>query len=433
MEKYEVENGCDILSWCPGIDKERTSKEDRKKNKKTAIEQMEAIARLPYVERCAMMPDSHTGMSMPIGGVVACDNVVVPDFVGVDIGCGMGAIKTNLTKDKIEDEGIRKKILHSLSRGIPVGFAHNSQKRTNELKNRFESNVKYLIKKSGIENYADDYNPIGDYSKAFYDQLGTLGGGNHFCEVQYDEDGIVWIMLHSGSRNMGKRVGDYFNDLAKGLNSKWYSQGKEIPFLPADTEEGKAYLAWMDFALRFAYLNRKVMLDEVKDTFEHEFPTIKFVTKELVDDTNDNIINIHHNFASLETHMGKTYWIHRKGATMARAGQTGIIPGSMGTGSYIVKGLGNMRSLMSCSHGAGRKMGRMEFSRRMEHSYAQIEKSLEGVIHSEFGEFERGKMKGKKDVSEAPGAYKDIENVMANQEDLVKSIVKLKPLVCLKG
>jgi len=418
MKIIEIENGCKIFSWCPDIEQE-------------ALEQMKTLARLPFVKHAALMPDAHLGMQMPIGGVIACENVVIPNAVGSDIGCGMGAIKTSLHKSEIEDEDKRKKILHSLSRGIPVGFNHNTQNRSNSLKDYFKSNVDYLIDKSCVGTV--EHNPIGSYEQAIYDQLGTLGGGNHFVEVQYDEDGNVWIMLHSGSRNIGKKVGDYFNEIATNLNKKWYSQGSDIPFLPADTDEGKAYLAWMDLALRFAYMNRKVMFGEVKNTFEHEFPNVKFVTKQDFDDINDNMINIHHNFASLENHMGRNYWVHRKGATVARTGTTGIIPGSMGTSSYIVKGLGNIHSLSSCSHGAGRKTGRMEFSRKMEHSYAQIEESLKGIVHSEFGEFSHGKMKGKKDVSEAPGAYKNIEDVMGNQEDLVDAVIYLKPLICLKG
>jgi len=421
MKQIEIDNGCKIFSWCPDVEEE-------------ALDQMKIISRLPFVKHVALMPDGHLGQNMCIGGVVACENVVVPDFVGCDIGCGMGAIKTSIKKDEIEDEVVRKRILHSLSRGIPVGFAHNSQKRANEIKNDLSKEVDALINKSGIENgNILEHNPIGHVYKTVYDQLGTLGGGNHFCEVQYDQDDNVWIMLHSGSRNIGKKVGDYFNELAQELNSKWYSKCDAIPFLPTNTEEGKAYLAWMDYSLRFAYLNRKVMLDEVKRTFEHEFTDIKFVTSQDFEDTNEDILNIHHNFASLENHLGKNYWIHRKGATMARDGMTGIIPGSMGTGSYIVKGLGNITSLTSCSHGAGRKMGRMAFSRQMQDKYDEIEKSLEGVIHLGFGEFERGKMKGVKDVSEAPGAYKDIESVMSNQTDLVKPVVHLKPLICLKG
>ena len=325
MKIIEIDNGCKIFSWCPTIEE-------------SALEQMETLARLPFIKYACLMPDAHFGMQMPIGGVIACDNVVIPNAVGVDIGCGMGAIKTSLNKSEIEDEDLRKNILHSLSRGIPVGFSHNSGKRANELKNRFDEKIQYIIKKT-VKDVAKDHNPIGSFENEFASQLGTLGGGNHFVEVQHDEDDNVWIMLHSGSRNLGKRIGDYFNNIAKELNAKWYSSCGEIPFLPVDTEEGKAYLAWMDFALRFAYLNRKVMLDEVKNTFEHEFPNIKFITKQDFEDTNDNIINIHHNFAALENHMGKNYWVHRKGATMARGGMTGIIPGSIGTSSYIVQGL----------------------------------------------------------------------------------------------
>lgn len=256
---------------------------------------------------------------------------------------------------------------------------------------------------------------------------------NHFIEVQIDEEGFIWIMLHSGSRNIGKKVGDYFNSIAKNLNEKWFSECRMIPFLPTDTEEGKAYLAWMDFALRFAFLNRQVMVDSVKDVLQKVFPHVGFTTASLVNDTIDNMITIHHNFASLENHHGRNWWIHRKGATKADAGRTGIIPGSMGTASYITKGLGNHNSLMSASHGAGRKMGRMAFSRKMLHSHDQIEKSLEGVIYTEFGEFSYGKMKGIKDCSEAPQAYKSIDEVMNNQKDLVGILVKLKPLISVKG
>jgi len=245
-------------------------------------------------------------------------------------------------------------------------------------------------------------------------------------------------MLHSGSRNIGKKVGDYFNEIALDLNRKWHSntymaKSKEIPFLPVELPVGKAYLAWMDMALRFAYLNRKVMLEEVKRNIKHEFPTVKFITEEVASDASDGMINIHHNFSSLENHMGRNVWVHRKGATMAREGMTGIIPGSMGTASYIVRGLGNVKSLMSCSHGAGRKMGRMEFCRQMDGKLNEVEESLEGVVHSKFSTIERGKNKGKLDVSEAPGAYKNIEDVMVNQKDLVEPIVKLRPLICLKG
>jgi len=334
---------------------------------------------------------------------------------------------------ELEDKDRRKKILHSFSRSIPVGFSHNDQRRESELNNKYKDKIQFIEDKSKIGNCIDSYNPIGDHVKAVLGQLGTLGSGNHFVEIQYDEDDNIWVMLHSGSRNIGKRVCDYFNDIAKDLNEKWYSNGAEIPFLPVDTEQGKAYLAWMDFSLRFAFLNRMVMLDSVKKDLQYEFSTIKFITKEVVQDTVGDIINIHHNFAQLENHFGKNYWVHRKGATMARYGMTGIVPGSMGTNSYIVKGLGNEKSLSSCSHGAGRNSSRTAFNREYKDRMDEIKESLKDVVHSDFGKVGMGKDKDMLDVSESPQAYKDINEVMANQNDLVEILVKLKPLLCMKG
>jgi len=238
-------------------------------------------------------------------------------------------------------------------------------------------------------------------------------------------------MIHSGSRNMGKRIGDHFNKLGKDLNEKWYSQ-TFLPFLPANSIEGTDYLSWMDFALRFAFLNRQIMIQEVKTVFEKIFPTIKWVTSQVVDDTVNDLINIHHNYCKLENHHGKNVWVHRKGAIRVY-NATGLIPGSMGTSSYVVKSLNNHMSMFSASHGAGRKMGRREFARKMKYSHDQIENSLKGIIHTKFGEFTYGKDKGLKDVSEAPGAYKDISEVMKNQMDLVDILVELRPIISIKG
>lgn len=421
MEIIKTEDCKPIFSWCPNVETD-------------AMEQMKIIARLPYVNHVALMPDGHLGQNMCIGGVVACNNVIVPDFCGVDIGCGMGAIKTSLEKQQLEDKKVCKRLLHSFSSGIPVGFSHNSDKRFKELISNYKNDYESIFDKT-VDKIVNKHNPISmNISQDFFSSLGTLGGGNHFCEIQYDENNNIWIMLHSGSRNIGKKVGDYFNELAAKMNARWYSESRTIPYLPVDTEEGQAYLAWMNFALEFAFLNRKVMLKEVMKSIEYEFKgDVSFITKKEFEDAIDNMINIHHNFASLENHMGKNVWVHRKGATMARDGQTGIIPGSMGTSSYIVKGKGNIHSLMSCSHGAGRKMGRRQFCREMKDKMGEIEKSLEGVIHSDFSKIEHGKDKGTIDVSEAPGAYKDIEEVINNELDLIEPIVKLRPLICLKG
>jgi len=256
--------------------------------------------------------------------------------------------------------------------------------------------------------------------------------GNHFLEVQYDENDQVYIMVHSGSRGIGKKLGDYFNEVATKLNEKWYSSST-VPFLPVDTEEGQAYVAWTELACKFAYLSRRGMLNEVKTCLRHEFPNVEFITSEMTDDVIDETFSVHHNYARLEDVFGKPLYCHRKGACSARDGELGIIPGNMASNSYIVKGKGNKLSMNSSSHGAGRNESRMAFSRKMKDSYDEIEKSLEGVIHSDFSEFDRGKMKGVKDVSEAPQAYKNIENVMSQQADLVEPIVKLSPLISLKG
>jgi len=261
---------------------------------------------------------------------------------------------------------------------------------------------------------------------------------NHFIELQYDElePHNIYVMLHSGSRNIGAKIGDYFTALAKSLNDMWYSEGREslIPFLPAKSDVGQAYLRWLDFALRFAFMNRQLMMKEAKRCLEHKFPSIKFLTKDLTPNLSDGVVNAHHNYTTIEQIYGKALYVHRKGAILARE-NVGIIPGSMGSTSYITVGKNNHRSLFSSSHGAGRKMGRKAFNVKMKHSHAQIEKELEDVVHSKFGTSKHGKDKGLKDVSECPQAYKDVEEVMSYQQDLVEPLVKMgsKPLICMKG
>ena len=421
-------NNIEIRSWCPDIEEK-------------AMDQMKLISQLPFVKEICLMPDGHLGQNMCIGGVVATDNVVVPDFVGADIGCGMCAMKTNITVDDLTED-VSKKIFNQLQRDIPVGFNRNHERDISELRSTYKDNYNEIWMDIFSKQYSarkaleTKYHPLKDRDEdyAFWIQLGTLGGGNHFLEIQKDEQGFIWIMIHSGSRNIGKLVGDFYNDMALSLNKKWYSDNgsTNIPFFPVETEEGECYLSWMEFALKFAFMNRKVMMDKTVIVFERIFGSDKFeiLTDEIADEL---MINIHHNYASLENHHGKNVWVHRKGATKATSNTIGIIPGSMGTNSYIVNGKGNHFSLHSCSHGAGRNMGRKEFSRRMKDSYDDIQKSLDGVLHSKFGKFQYGKDKGLLDVSEAPAAYKDIDSVMENQKDLVDILVKLRPLICLKG
>jgi tRNA-splicing ligase RtcB len=259
--------------------------------------------------------------------------------------------------------------------------------------------------------------------------LGTLGGGNHFIESQKSDEGDVWLMLHSGSRNMGQRIAQYYHNAAKALNAEMDVElpDTELAFLPADSEIGQGYIRDMNHALAYAMENRRLMMEHLKAIMTGYFPSIEYVLE----------VNIHHNYAALEKHEGKSYWIHRKGATSARLGETGIIPGSMGTSSYIVEGLGNPASFMSCSHGAGRRLARGQANREL--SLEDCEKAMGDVVYDRFhyqqSKFRRKKQNEKKlyDLSEAPLAYKDIDTVIQAESDLVKPLVRLSPLAVVKG
>jgi len=406
-----INGGKPIFSWCPDIEE-------------SALNQMVTLAKLPFVEHCALMPDAHMGMSMPIGGVIATNSVIIPNAVGVDIGCGMAAFRTNLTLADIK--GKEEILHHAIERSIPMGFSHNTDARRKEMEQIYSEKIHYVLDKELPLN--TNYFKIADLND-FFSQIGSLGGGNHFLEIQYDETETVWVMVHSGSRNIGKKTCDHFNKIAFNLNEKWYSNST-IPFLPVTSNEGKEYIGWMNICLSFAFYNRKAMLDDIKRNMLHYFPHIEVTTKSIC---GDDILNIHHNYASLENHFGKNVWVHRKGATLASDKTIGIIPGSMGTCSYIVQGLGNEKSLKSCSHGSGRKMGRMDFNRQYntEEKLKEIKNSMTGVFHTKFGRSvsRKGKDTGMLDVSEAPQAYKDIEDVIKNESDLVKVLFKLRPII----
>lgn len=373
-----------------------------------ALEQAKHLANLPFIHKwVAIMPDSHQGYGMPIGGVIATKNVIIPNAVGVDIGCGMCAVKTSLTEINTET---LKKIMGEIRKIVPVGFLHHKEKQNEGLMPKLD-NLDLEIKKYIVQQ---------EYENALT-QIGTLGGGNHFIEIQKGSDGHIWIMIHSGSRNLGKQVADHYNKLAIKLNEKWHSQVPkewQLAFLPVDSEEGQDYIKEMNYCVDFAFANRKLMMDRIQEIFRNtarwEGLNIKF----------GDMINIAHNYASLENHFGQNVWVHRKGATKATQDTIGIIPGSQGTKSYIVKGKGNPESFMSCSHGAGRKMGRNQA--RKELSLEEEIKKLDeqGILHS---------IRGIKDLDEASGAYKDIDVVMENQKDLVDIVVELQPLGVVKG
>ncbi len=407
-----------IKSWCHPL-------EDG------ALEQAINLANHPVMfSHVALMPDAHVGYGMPIGGVIACDNVVVPNAVGVDIGCGMGAVQTNLSAKKLKDKKTIREILSYIKERVPVGEGHCHKKRQ-----KWDGFGDYL-ESIGFDRDLEFFNieglPGWLSEKGFArdsKNLGSLGGGNHFIEIQEGDDGFVWMMLHSGSRNMGHRIASYYYTIAGELNKSYKIDlpDKELAYLPFDTKEGQDYIRDMNFALKYAKENRNRMMMVFKEAMSSFFSDIDF-TKE---------VNIHHNYAALEDHFGKKLWIHRKGATSAKKGELGIIPGSMGTPSYIVEGLGNIQSFMSCSHGAGRVMGRMKASRSL--TVEECDKAMEGIVFDWWKKMKnRGKMArktGKKltDLGEAPQAYKNIENVINSELDLIKPLVKLHPLGVIKG
>jgi len=363
-----------------------------------ALKQAKNLANLPVAfNHIAVMPDAHQGYGMPIGTVLATKNAIIPNAVGVDIGCGMHYIKTDLKE--INKEGLVK-ILEDIRKNIPVGFKHR-EKRNESKMPKWNGTIPTVIER--------------EYDSAVR-QVGTLGGGNHFIELQKDSDGFVGAMIHSGSRNLGKQVADNYNNVAKTLNASWHTRVPkewDLAILPTDTEEGLAYIDEMNYCKEFAKANRTFMMDFVKDSFKTHFDA--------------NVLeeyDVPHNYARKEKHFGKDVWVHRKGATSAMKDELGLIPGSQGTSSYIVKGLGNMWSFSSCSHGAGRKMGRNVAKRTLNFEDEKEKLDSKGILHS---------IRSIANLDEAAGAYKDIDEVMSNQKELVSIVTKLSPLAVVKG
>ena len=369
-----------------------------------AMEQAKNLANLPFVHsHIAIMPDAHLGYGMPIGGVMATEGVVIPNAVGVDIGCGMCALQTSL--HSLERDKLRA-ILSQIRKTIPLGFKH--QKKAQD--HRLMPKPKAGIPVSELQIVSQEY-------ENGRTQLGTLGGGNHFIEIQKGSDGFIWIMIHSGSRNLGFKVANFYNKLAGKMSDRFGSRipkNWQLAYLPMDSKEGRQYLLEMEFCVDFALANRKLMMERVKDALLMFAAPIHF----------GQFINIAHNYASLESHFDRELLVHRKGATRALEGEIGIIPGSQGTPSYLVRGKGNVESFKSCSHGAGRKMGRKQAQRVLD--LHEEQKKLEdlGILHA---------IRGRRDLDEASGAYKDIDEVVENQLDLVEVIVTLKPLAVVKG
>ena len=367
-----------------------------------AFAQVKNLANLPFVFRhVAVMPDAHLGYGMPIGGVMAAEEVVIPNAVGVDIGCGMCAVRTSLTTLSTEN---LKSVLREIRRTIPLGFKHHPKAQDPRLMPKAEIPLK-------------DLPVVASQYQSALTQLGTLGGGNHFIEIQKGNDGHIWLMVHSGSRNLGFKVANYYNHLAMDLNRQWGSKippNWQLAFLPITSKAGQVYLHEMRYCVDFAYANRKMMMERIKEAILLVAHPVLF----------EPMINIAHNYAALEEHFGERVIVHRKGATRAQAGEIGIIPGSQGTPSYIVRGRGNKESFESCAHGAGRKMGRKQAQRQLNLDQEKKRLDDQGIIHA---------IRSVSDLEEASGAYKDIDEVIDNQLDLVEVLVELRPLAVIKG
>jgi tRNA-splicing ligase RtcB len=359
------------------------------------------VSRLPCLfKHVALMPDAHLGKGSMVGSVIATKDAVIPATVGVDIGCGMMAVKTPF-KSGILDRKMAE-FRHEIERAIPTGF------------NAYKESVDEASRWEGWETFDDLHEGVQDRKRKSMVQLGTLGGGNHFIEVCLDTEDNVWLMLHSGSRNIGKELAERHIATAKSLHKLNELPSPDLAYFIQGTDEFKAYWRDLDWAQAYAMKNREIMMKRLLKSFNRMFNDHREWRPEIT-------VNCHHNYVSVEEHFGDKVYVTRKGAINAESGRYGIIPGSMGAKSFIIKGLGNPESFNSCSHGAGRKMSRTKA--KAKYTIDDLKKQTEGV--------ECRKDKGV--VDEIPGAYKDIEEIMRAQNDLVEVVAELKQVICVKG
>jgi tRNA-splicing ligase RtcB len=375
----------------------------------TARQQLLNVARLPVVHHhVAAMPDVHTGIGATVGSVIATRAAIIPAAVGVDIGCGMIATRLSLSAGDVDEKRL-KRAYDRICRDVPVGFEQHPENRIQAARARpLEAPLARLARR-----HPEVLKRMGRHSD-WTRQLGTLGGGNHFIELCLDESQQLWVMLHSGSRGIGNAIGSHFIELARRDMEQHLGQlpDRNLAYLEEGSPHFADYVEAVGWAQHYAAENRAAMLALVLAALAREFPPFS-VTEEAV--------NCHHNYVQRERHYGQTVWITRKGAIRAGAGDLGIIPGSMGTRSYIVRGKGCAESFESCAHGAGRRMSRT--AARHQYREADLTRQTEGVLCR----------KDKGVIDEIPAAYKDIDQVMANQSDLVDIVHTLKQIACIKG
>ncbi len=368
-------------------------------------EQAELTSSMKFIyPHLALMPDAHLGKGSTVGPVIPTVGAIMPAAVGVDIGCGMIAVKTQWHKDDLDGRDLSK-LRHSIERSIPLSVGNSNQKITATAEKRLET------------LYADAIN-LGfepkEFSPSWESQLGTLGSGNHFIEISLDETDAVWLFLHSGSRGVGNKIATHHISVAQRLMEKYLIDlpDRDLAYLPEGTPEFGAYIEQMQWAQRYAKANREEMMDRViKDMSYFMGDAVKEAER----------INCHHNFTQKEQHFGKPVWLSRKGAIDAHEGTMGLIPGSMGTASYVVVGKGNPMSLCSSPHGAGRNFSRKKARETFTHD--QLREAMQGIEYRDTDAF----------IDEIPGAYKDIDVVMADAADLVEIKHTLRQIVNVKG
>ncbi len=393
---YEATGGVPIKAWTKGVEIEDAARQ-----------QLHNVASLPFIHKhVAVMPDCHWGMGATIGSVIPTKGAIIPAAVGVDIGCGMMAVKTTLRAEHLPDSmaGARS----AIESAVPVGFKDHGEDTPRSAEKRWRSRFfdQYYEMQRAFPAVATKNSPGR--------QIGTLGGGNHFIEVCLDEANHVWAMLHSGSRGVGNRIGQFFIAEAKREMERHFIHlpDKNLAYLVEGSEIFDSYVRAVGWAQDYARENREEMMGAVLSALHLELGEFELV---------DAAVNCHHNYVAKENHFGSNVWLTRKGAVRARNGDLGIIPGSMGAKSFIVRGKGNPDSFDSCAHGAGRKMSRGEAKRRF--TVEDHEKATAGV-------------ECRKDaavIDETPMAYKDIDAVMAAQSDLVEVVHTLRQVVCVKG
>jgi len=409
--------GLDIKVWA-----ERSKDLDQ-----NTLDEAFNVANLPYAKsHMALMADGHaTGFKMPVGGVLATKDVVVPEAISNDIGCGVALLQTDIPTYVLDVEtpsgNVAKELVGSILRDLPTGFEHSTQE-----KNGGDMELLNLINDLNYGGAVEDIPKLIESVEESLEIIGSLGGGNHFVEFQQNKDGLLAIMIHTGSRSVGAKINSHFTKLAKELNDKWYvsaiSNKVTMPFLPLESEAGQDYLKFMNFALDIAHLNRKRIMElvekKLKQVLEKRAPNV-------LDYKVLRFTNVHHNYGAYEHIDGENYFVHRKGAVRAREGDIIPIPGAMGSSSYLAYGLGNEESFKSCSHGAGRTHTRT--AAREEFSVQEVMEDLKdkGVVLGKAN---------KQDVAEEYyKSYKDIDEVMEQQSDLVDIIDRYKTKAVIKG